>query len=162
MESLTRRRFFAGFEPLIVVCVFITGASLRRDNWFGKSYVDMSFDVKDCGVMSPKDLSCVQKPECRCVEAFQVLRKDFGNYFILGNISGRHRRLVYEDRDYLNFNFDLFSEHYREFYACMGYVNHGVLGDYVCAKCRRNYVIPYSSQMTLMFHTMKTCYRAVV
>ena len=44
----------------------------------------------------------------------------------------------------------------------MGYVNSEKVGDYVCGKCKCNYVVPKSKAMISMFNTMKSCYRKVV
>ena len=116
-------------------------------------------------VFVPKRLtnSVIELLDCVCVESFEILCKDYLNYYAMANVIGKHVVPSYEDNVLVrDFDFDMFTKHYGDFFEYLDYVNNGMMGDYVCKMCKVNYIVPYSDVMLSSFDVMKTCYRKII
>ena len=117
------------------------------------------------GLIVPKWITCgvINSSNCACLKSFEILRKDYSDYYAVGNVIGKHVIPSYQDSVLVcDFDFDLFTRHFWDFIECLGYVNVDVLGDYICKTCKGIYIIPTCDEMILSFQVMETCYKKIV
>ena len=100
--------------------------------------------------------------DCACVKAFETLVQDYLKYYAVGNVIGKHVVPTYQDYVLIrDFDFDLFTANYRDFVKHVGYVNAGVLGDYICKTCKGIYFIPTCDEIISSFQVMETFYKRI-
>ena len=116
------------------------------------------------GMILPKRLTndVMKSLDCKCVKSFEILREDYLKYYAIGNVVGKHVVPTYEDKTLIrDFDFQLFTKHYRDFFECLGYVNVFVKGHYICKISKGIYLIPVFYDMISLFEVMETCYKRI-
>lgn len=116
------------------------------------------------GMVLPKSFVYLwmKSSDCECVKRFEILCEDYLKYYRIGNIIGKHVIASREDMMLAeNFDFELFTRHYRDFHDCLGYVNQFDRCEYICVRCMGIYLIPVSYDMIDSFEIMETCYKEI-